>query len=98
MRALNGHVERVFRTDRKETHWGKRNWRGIDEPVTACHVCSASVAGGMRCRAVNVAFQLARFQPGRFHYSNKQSPSNDSLRAICACRIMHCDVLGLKTL
>jgi len=24
MRALNRHVERVFRTDRKETHWGKR--------------------------------------------------------------------------
>jgi hypothetical protein len=24
MRALNRQVERVFRTDRKETHWGKR--------------------------------------------------------------------------
>jgi hypothetical protein len=24
MRALNRHVERVFRTDRKEMHWGKR--------------------------------------------------------------------------
>jgi hypothetical protein len=24
MRALNRHVERVFNTDRKETHWGKR--------------------------------------------------------------------------
>jgi len=23
MRALNGHVERVFNPDRKETHWGK---------------------------------------------------------------------------
>jgi len=24
MRALNRHVERVFKSDRKETHWGKR--------------------------------------------------------------------------
>jgi cob(I)alamin adenosyltransferase len=24
MRALNRHVERVFNSDRKETHWGKR--------------------------------------------------------------------------
>jgi hypothetical protein len=24
MKALNRHVERVFYTDRKETHWGKR--------------------------------------------------------------------------
>jgi hypothetical protein len=24
MRALHRHVDRVFRTDRKETHWGKR--------------------------------------------------------------------------
>jgi hypothetical protein len=24
MRALNRHVERVFKTDRKETHWEKR--------------------------------------------------------------------------
>ena len=24
MKALNRHVERVFNTDRKETHWGKR--------------------------------------------------------------------------
>jgi hypothetical protein len=24
MRALNRHIERVFNSDRKETHWGKR--------------------------------------------------------------------------
>ena len=24
MRALNRHVERVFNSDRKDTHWGKR--------------------------------------------------------------------------
>jgi len=24
MRALNRHVERVFNTDRKEKHWGRR--------------------------------------------------------------------------
>jgi hypothetical protein len=24
MKALNRHVERVFNSDRKETHWGKR--------------------------------------------------------------------------
>ena len=24
MKALNRHVERVFNTERKETHWGKR--------------------------------------------------------------------------
>jgi hypothetical protein len=24
MRALNRHVERVFNTDRKVTHWGRR--------------------------------------------------------------------------
>jgi len=33
MRALNRHVERVFNSDRKETHWGKRKlkrdqWEG----------------------------------------------------------------------
>ncbi len=25
MKALNRHVERVFNSDRKDTHWGKRN-------------------------------------------------------------------------
>ena len=32
MRALNRHVERVFNSERKETHWG--SWRGIGEPLT----------------------------------------------------------------
>jgi hypothetical protein len=27
--ARNRHVERVFNPDRKDTHWGKRSWRGI---------------------------------------------------------------------
>jgi hypothetical protein len=28
MKALNRHVERVFNSDRKETHWGKRKLKG----------------------------------------------------------------------
>ncbi len=27
LRALNGHVERVFNPDHKDTHWGKRKLR-----------------------------------------------------------------------
>jgi hypothetical protein len=30
MRALNRHVERVFNSDRNETHWGKRKLK-LDE-------------------------------------------------------------------
>ena len=28
MKALNRHVERVFNSDRKDTHWGKRKLKG----------------------------------------------------------------------
>jgi hypothetical protein len=28
MRALNRHVERVFNSNRKDTHWGKRKVKG----------------------------------------------------------------------
>jgi hypothetical protein len=31
MRALNRHVERAFKPSRKETHWGRRKRRGIDD-------------------------------------------------------------------
>ena len=32
MRALNRHVERVFNSDRKDTHWEKRKLSGISDP------------------------------------------------------------------
>ena len=31
MRALNRHVERVFNSDRKDQHWGRRKLGEIDD-------------------------------------------------------------------
>jgi hypothetical protein len=31
MRALNRNVERKFDSSRKDKHWGRRSWRGMDD-------------------------------------------------------------------
>jgi hypothetical protein len=33
LRALNRHVELVFKPDRKDTHWESGSWRGDRYPV-----------------------------------------------------------------
>jgi hypothetical protein len=39
LQALNRHVERVFDPSRKDKHWGRRSWRGInDESATNFYV------------------------------------------------------------
>ena len=55
MRALNRHVERVFNPDRKDHHWGRRNWRGIDDQVTK------PLALPMRVRGLGLAPRLGSF-------------------------------------